>query len=233
MKALEERLTGKIRSLDNQVSQKQELLIARDTELDALMAKVSELTQKVSELGAERERSDRLIQEELREKTAMLQSKESSIAELEERLKGRVDSLERQVADKQKLLEASGVDLSDLRAQVSSVTERLNETEAAKVYLEGLLQKERHNADQMSVSVEPSQREASDGMNGESHGLDTLLNERETLLKARDKLIQDLMSELKEKKTQLARQEIDVWQKIERRDAWKHRLSKIGIRIKN
>jgi hypothetical protein len=125
------------------------------------------------------------------------------------------------------------VDLSDLRAQVSSVTERLNETEAAKVYLEGLLQKERHNADQMSVSVEPSQREASDGMNGESHGLDTLLNERETLLKARDKLIQDLMSELKEKKTQLARQEIDVWQKIERRDAWKHRLSKIGIRIKN
>ena len=233
MKALEERLTGKIRSLDNQVSQKQELLIARDTELDALMAKVSELTQKVSELGAERERSDRLIQEELREKTAMLQSKESSIGELEERLKGRVDSLERQVADKQKLLEASGVDLSDLRAQVSSVTERLNETEAAKVYLEGLLQKERHKADQMSVSVDPSQREASDGMNGESHGLDTLLNERETLLKARDKLIQDLMSELKEKKTQLARQEIDVWQKIERRDAWKHRLSKIGIRIKN
>ena len=233
MKALEERLTGKIRSLDNQVSQKQELLIARDIELDALMAKVSELTQKVSELGAERERSDRLIQEELREKTAMLQSKESSIGELEERLKGRVDSLERQVADKQKLLEASGVDLSDLRAQVSSVTERLNETEAAKVYLEGLLQQERHKADQMSVSVEPSQREASDGMNGESHGLDTLLNERETLLKARDKLIQDLMSELKEKKTQLARQEIDVWQKIERRDAWKHRLSKIGIRIKN
>ena len=233
MKALEERLTGKIRSLDNQVSQKQELLIARDTELDALMAKVSELTQKVSELGAERERSDRLIQEELREKTAMLQSKESSIAELEERLKGRVDSLERQVADKQKLLEASGVDLSDLRAQVSSVTERLNETEAAKGYLEGLLQKERHKADQMSVSVDPSQREASDGMNGESHGLDTLLNERETLLKARDKLIQDLMSELKEKKTQLARQEIDVWQKIERRDAWKHRLSKIGIRIKD
>ncbi len=233
MKALEERLTGKIRSLDNQVSQKQELLIARDTELDALMAKVSELTQKVSELGAERERSDRLIQEELREKTAMLQSKESSIGELEERLKGRVDSLERQVADKQKLLEASGVDLSDLRAQVSSVTERLNETEAAKVYLEGLLQKERHKADQMSVSVEPSQREASDGMNGEAHDLDTLLNERETLLKARDKLIQDLMSELKDKKTQLARQEIEVWQKIERRDAWKHRLSKIGIRIKN
>jgi len=233
MAALDERWHGKVRSLENQVSQKQELLAARDAELDALMAKVSELTQKFSEVGAERERADRLLQEELREKTSLLQSKESSIGELEERLRGRVESLERQVGEKQKLLEASALELSDLREQISGVNERLNETEAAKVYLEGLLQQERHTAHQISVSVEPSQREPSDGVNGEAHDLDTLLSERETLLKARDKLITDLMSELKEKKTQLARQEIDVWQKIERREAWKHRLSKIGIRIKS
>jgi hypothetical protein len=53
------------------------------------------------------------------------------------------------------------------------------------------------------------------------------------LLQARDKLIQNLMTELKDKKTQLARQEIEVWQKIERREAWKHRLSKFGIRLKD
>jgi len=70
-------------------------------------------------------------------------------------------------------------------------------------------------------------------VNGEAHGLETLLGEREQLLQARDKLIQNLMTELREKKTQLARQEIEVWQKIERREAWKHRLSKIGIRIKD
>jgi chromosome segregation ATPase len=225
IKALEERLTGKLRSLENQVSQKQELLAARDTELDALMAKVSELTQKLSELGAERERSDRLLQEGLREKTALLQSKETSIGELEERLKGRVESLERQLTEKQKLLEASGMELSELHAQMNVITERLNETETAKVYLEGLLQQEHSKADQTLVSAT--------GVNGEAHDLDTLLSEREHLLKARDKLIQDLMTELKEKKTQLARQEIEVWQKIERREAWKHRLSKIGIRIKD
>ena len=225
MKALEERLTGKLRSLENQVSQKQELLAARDTELDALMAKVSELTQKLSELGAERERSDRLLQEGLREKTALLQSKETSIGELEERLKGRVESLERQLMERQKLLEASGVELSELHTQMNVITERLNETETAKVYLEGLLHQQQSKADQALVSAA--------GLNGEAHDLDTLVSEREQLLKARDKLIQDLMTELKEKKTQLARQEIDVWQKIERREAWKHRLSKIGIRIKD
>lgn len=63
--------------------------------------------------------------------------------------------------------------------------------------------------------------------------MDTLLSEREELLKARDNLIQNLMTELKEKKTQLARHEIEVWQGIERRDLWKHRLSKVGIRLKD
>ena len=53
------------------------------------------------------------------------------------------------------------------------------------------------------------------------------------MLKARDKLINDLMTELKEKKSQLAKHEIDVWQGIERRGVWKHRLSKIGIRLKD
>ena len=69
--------------------------------------------------------------------------------------------------------------------------------------------------------------------NGDAEGLENLLNEREQLLQARDKLIQNLMTELKDKKTQLARQEIEVWQKIERREAWKHRLSKFGIRLKD
>jgi hypothetical protein len=70
-------------------------------------------------------------------------------------------------------------------------------------------------------------------VNGEGRGMDTLLSEREELLKARDKLINNLMTELKEKKTQLARQEIEVWKGIERREAWKHRLAKVGIRLKD
>jgi hypothetical protein len=59
------------------------------------------------------------------------------------------------------------------------------------------------------------------------------MTERDELLKARDKLIQDLMGELKEKKTQLAKHEIEVWQDIERRGAWKQRLSKFGIRLRD
>ena len=70
--------------------------------------------------------------------------------------------------------------------------------------------------------VIPSDDDEDGVANGDTNGLDTLLNEREELLKARDNLIQNLMAELKEKKTQLARHEIEVWQGIERRGVWKH-----------
>jgi chromosome segregation ATPase len=162
-----------------------------------------------------------------------LESKEASITELEERFGARIDSLERQIAEKQKLLEASGMELNELRAQMNSMAERLDEAESAKVNLESLLQQERSKADQTAATAETFEKEAEKRVNGESNGWETLLNEREQLLKARDKLIDNLMAELKEKKTQLAKQEIEVWKNIERREAWRQRLSKIGIRLKD
>jgi chromosome segregation ATPase len=233
LKALDDRLSGRLRVLEDQLNQKQEILEARDGELDALMAKVSELTQKVSETEAERERTDRLLQEELREKTALLQSKESSLDELDERFGARIDSLERQLSEKHMLLQTSGNEMNDLRDQIDAMQERLSEAEAAKVNLENLLQIERSKAERALVMMPSSDQYGEPRVNGEGRGMDTLLSEREELLKARDKLINNLMSELKDKKTQLARQEIEVWKGIERREAWKHRLAKVGIRLKD
>ncbi|HMA80408.1 MAG TPA: hypothetical protein VKR81_05940, partial [Candidatus Binatia bacterium] len=171
-----------------------------------------------------------LLQEELREKSVLLQSKDSSIDELEARFSGRMDSLERQVAEKQRLLEASGTELGELRAQMNAMAERLEEAEEAKAGLETLLEQERSSSEKSLAVIRSDGEEEADG---KDHGLDTLLNEREELLKKRDNLIQNLMTELKEKKTQLAQQEIQVWKDIERREAWKHRLAKVGIRLKD
>jgi DNA repair exonuclease SbcCD ATPase subunit len=233
LQTLDDRLNGRLRALEDQLNQKQEILEARDGELDALMAKVSELTQKVSETGAERERADRLLQEELREKTALLESKESSLEELDARFGARIDSLERQLGEKHMLLETSGNELNNLRDQMDAMQDRLSEAEAAKVNLENLLQAERSKAERALVVMPSSDQDGEPRVNGEGRGVDRLLSEREELLKARDKLINNLMTELKEKKTQLARQEIEVWKGIERRAAWKHRLSKVGIRLKD
>ncbi len=233
LQTLDDRLNGRLSALEDQLKQKDEILEARDGELDALMAKVSELTQKVNETGSERERADRLLQEELREKTALLQSKESSLDELDKRFGARIDSLERQLTEKHRLLETSGIELNDLREQIDAMHERLSEAEATKVNLENLLQVERGKVDKALMMMPSSDQDGEPRVNGEGRGMDTLLNEREELLKTRDKLINNLMTELKEKKTQLARHEIDVWKGIERREAWKHRLAKVGIRLKD
>jgi hypothetical protein len=123
--------------------------------------------------------------------------------------------------------------MNELREQMNLLSEQLSETEAAKVKLEELLRHERSRAEHSLAMKATLEKRASARVNGEDHGLETLLSEREQLLQARDKLIENLMSELKEKKTQLAKQEIEVWKNIERREAWKHRLSKIGIRFKD
>ena len=233
LQTLDDRLNGRLNVLEDQLNQKQEILEARDGELEALMAKVSDLTQKLNETSSERERADRLIQEELREKTALLQSKDSSFEELEDRFGARIDSLERQLTDKHRLLETSGAELNDLREQMDAMNERLSDAEAAKLNLENLLQVERSKGERALVAMPSSDEESEPRVNGEERGMDTLLSEREELLKARDKLINNLMTELKEKKTQLAHQEIEVWKGIERREAWKHRLAKVGIRLKD
>ena len=154
-------------------------------------------------------------------------------------LSSSVKILERQLNDKQKLLEASSAGMGDIRAQMSVLEEQLKESENAKTWLENALHEERDKQSQALMVAENRQPAVlgADGAaaaeNGEADGLDNIRTEREELLKARDKLINDLMSELKDKKTQLAKHEIEVWQGIERRGVWKHRLSKIGIRLKD
>jgi len=229
LKALEERLDGTVRSLEGQLREKQGLLDTRDTELATVMSKMSTLAAQVQDFEQGRGQTE----EALREKDALLQSKNADISDLEDRLNSRVKTLERQLNEKQKLLEGSSVEVSDLRAQMSVLQEQFKELESAKTWLENALREERNKESQALVLAEDRQPAVLGGDGAESDGLDNIRNEREELIKARDKLIGDLMSELKEKKSQLAKHEIEVWQGIERRGVWKHRLSKIGIRLKD
>lgn len=233
IKKIEERLSGQIRALESQLGEKANLLVSRDAEIDTFLAKVNTLTQERAELASERDKSERLVQEELREKNALLQAKESSIDEIEGQLTAKVQALEHQLAQKQKLLESSGADLGELRSQISVLTERMGEVEGAKHRVEAQLHEERKRVEDARAESELNHPVTRRELTGEAHALDDLMEERDQLLMARDKLIQELMVELKEKKSQLAKHEIEVWRGIERRDVWKHRLSKFGIRLKD
>ena len=231
LKQVEIQFKGQIQALEDRLSKQQNVMTTREGEVDALMNKVREISEQYGSLASEKERSDRALQEELREKTALLEAKESSVDDVEERLTSKIEFLGRQLAEKDKLVESGGTELATMREQIASLHEKLQETEAAKLRAERLLEEARANGPQLPAVISTDDEDYA--ANGDAGGLDTLLSEREELLKARDNLIKNLMTELKDKKTQLARHEIEVWQGIERRGVWKHRLSKVGIRLKD
>jgi hypothetical protein len=66
-----------------------------------------------------------------------------------------------------------------------------------------------------------------------AQALELVLKEKEDLIKTRDAKIERLEVELQEKRKELARHEISIWQSVERRELWKHRLAKLGITLKD
>lgn len=146
IKKIEERFEAQLHALKNQLGEKRNLLKSRDSELDSLITQVSKLTEERAELISEREKSERLILEELRGKAALLEATAAAIDGLEEQMSARIEALERQLAEKQKIVEYSGTQLADLRRQIRLLRERLADAEAAQLRAETMLHDERYKA---------------------------------------------------------------------------------------
>ena len=294
-KELEKDWRGKLHALETQLSQKQELLQTRGTELESLKSEVNLLTARVTEAALTKERAEKVLQQELKKKTELLQAKDlafkeletnlaarfrdlesqanakesslkehnaeldalrsqltkmgaakqdvedllrselgktksvleakdSAIKELEEGLKKTAKSLENQLRERDTLLSSRNGELEALRSEVGTLKARLTKIASAPVRPEGLLQEKLSNETTLKEIEEGSKR---------IRALESLLSEKEEILKHNDEKMERLESELKEKRKELARHEIEVWQQIEKRGLWKRRLSKFGISLKD
>jgi chromosome segregation ATPase len=293
-KELEKNLTAKVRALESQMSEKQELLQSRSTELQALRSEVAIVTGRLTDVVSAKERTETALQQELKNKTELLRSKDAAFKELQTRT-AKVNHLENQLPEKDAFLKDHNTELASLRAQLTKMG-------SAKKEIEDLLQEERRKAvevlkakdstikelevsskktvdalkdrigeqqtllrsrdeelqalrsemntlnDQLttarpatdqtrSLAHEESSNESTIKTFGESlkevQALESLLHEKEDLLKSHDQKIERLESKLKEKRTALAKHEIGAWQAYERRSLWKQRLAKFGISIKD
>jgi chromosome segregation ATPase len=85
---LKDHLTGKIRDLGSQLSEKEELLKSRDQELEGLRFEVKVLTGKLAELESACQRAESLLQDEIRKREELIQVRNSvtRIRELKESL---------------------------------------------------------------------------------------------------------------------------------------------------
>jgi kinesin family protein 4/21/27 len=295
IKELEKEWRGKLHALETQMAEKQELLQVRTTDLEALKSELSLLTARVTEAALSKERTEKVLQQELKKKTELLQSKELAFKELETNLAARFRDLESQVNAKESSLRDHNIELDALRSQLTKMG-------AAKQDVEDLLRKELGKTKAVLETKDSAIKELEEGLNKTARSLENQLRERDTLLSSRDReletlrsevgtlkarltkmastpvrteglaqeklltattlkeieegskriralesllsekeeivkhndeKIERLESELKEKRKELARHEIEVWQDIEKRGLWKRRLAKFGISLKD
>jgi chromosome segregation ATPase len=208
-KELQESLTTNARALEDQLSEKNELLKGHEAELEALR---EQLTQS----GSAKDEMESLLQEEVRKKTELLETTDSAIRELEESISKTVYALENQLTEQDSLLRSRDAELAALRSELNSMTRPVYRSPAAN---------ERQTDESIGRELEETLRRV--------EALESQLSEKDKLINIRDRQIEKIATELVEKKTLLAKEERAVWRSIERRSAWKQRLHKIGINLKD
>jgi chromosome segregation ATPase len=207
----EKSLLAKIRTLENQMGERDAFLKERGAQMQDLQAQLTKM-------GSSNEEARRLLSDELKKLKPVLAAKDAAIKALEEKWTATVRPLEEQVGGQETLLQQRAAQIEALRSELDTLKTQLAATGPISEPAEG----------------EPVSRtkEFEESMK-RIHALERSLGETSDLMKIRDEKIERLEAELKEKRTELARHEIEIWQTVERRGQWKRRLSKIGIQMKD
>jgi chromosome segregation ATPase len=219
IRELNANLSARLHVLENQIHEKDALLKTRDTEVDAVMAQLTKM-------GSAKKEIENSLRAELEKTTEVLEAKDSTIRELEASLNKTVAALENQVSEQETLLKGRDGEIEGLRSETQALIAQLNSMRSMTERPGGLRPEDLASGNGSKMKeLEEDVRKV--------QALESLLKEKEDLLKIHDGKIERLEAELKEKRTELARHQITVWQSIERRSAWKHRLRKVGITLKD
>lgn len=207
----EKNLTAKLQMLENQLEGKTVLLKQRDAELDVLRG---QQTKVASTQGA----VEQSLRGDLKKSVAVLAAQENAIRGLEQKLAATVRERQEQDTRQEALLKQRAADIERLQSELAALQSRPAEKGALPEWVQ--------------QAAAPSGKELAERLK-EVRTLGSQLAETTDQLKIRDQKIERLEAELKEKRTELARHEIGVWQSVERRSQWKRRLSKFGISMKD
>lgn len=293
MQELEADLSGKIATLETRLGDHLKLLQSRGSELETARSEANILAAQLSESSSGKEQATYLLQQELRKKAELLDSKDAALKELQTGLDATISRLERQMKQKDELLQSRNAELDAATAQLEQLASTRQQIDALRGELiattEALQAKDltlrelENGSTQLTASLKKKISEQehllkrrdeelevlrstlyardaepeiihSAGARGEAvdqsmdnegasntleersrrfAALETSMHDKDDLLKIRDQKIARLEAELKEKRSELAKHEISVWQAYERRAAWKQRLAKFGISIKD
>ena len=169
-----------ITGLENNLTVTQELLQSRSQELDALKSRVNSLTEQQTDLRQAKERAENVLQRELKKKT--LQAKDAIAAE--DGLSGTVHALERQLVEKQDLLQTRSKELKAAKSKVNTLRERLSALGSTKKQTENALQQQLKQKTELLQSKETAIKELQESLNARVRALEEQLKDRDAKLEA-------------------------------------------------
>ena len=207
MQELEQGLTAKICTLETRLSDHLELLQSRSTELDAVRSEANLLAAQLADVTSAKERADHWLQQELKKKADLLESKDAAFKELQAGSGAQVQALEDQLKNQEKLQNEQDNELAALRAQLSEAGAAQNHTES---FLAEELRKEKQEREAKDSALKQLER----NLATRTHSLNVRLREKEELLHSRSAELEALTSKMNLLAAQLA----DVTSAKERAD---------------
>ena len=172
----------KIETLLGELNEKEQELKARDVQLVSL--KTSALGD--SDSTPARPSSERLLREEINKKNEILQTKDSAIRELEQRLSAKTRLWESQLREKDGLLNGRNSELESLRVEISDLNGQLNDLTSAKKRAEDLLQEELRKKKEVLEANDVAVRSEEKRLTERIRALENHVGEKDKLLRTRD-----------------------------------------------
>jgi chromosome segregation ATPase len=178
----ENSLNQKVLALESKLREKQELLQTRNRELKASRSKVNTLRERLAALGSAKQQTETVLQQQLNNKTELLQSKDVAMKELQESLSTRVHVLETQLKEKEQLLRQRDGEREMLGSEANGLTESDSARERAK----SLLLQELQNRNEILQAKDAIVKELEERLNMTTQALAAARSEMERLVKQRD-----------------------------------------------
>lgn len=199
-------LNGQIEVLQGELAEKQELLRTRSKELKAARSKANALRERLNSLASTKEQMENVFQQQLKQKTELLQSKDDLIRELQETLDTRVRVLGEQLKEREKLLEDRDAKLAAFEFEANSGSGLTSAREEAK----SLLVQELQNRGELVQTKDVLIKELQERLNATDRALENARGEVERLLQQRDGELPDGAIAVEPAKSQLVRKGLNT-----------------------
>src|SRR5262245_60184157 len=178
----ESTLSETVRAREKELSEKQELLQTRTRELKAAKSKVNTLRERLAAKGSANKQTESVLQQQLKQKAELLQSKEAAMKELQESSRATVQAFERQPNENEKLIKERDEELKALGSESNAPTESVQGRKRAK----SILLQELQNRTELLQAKEIIVKELEERLNATVQALENARSEVQRLTNERN-----------------------------------------------